>query len=140
MEFTSISPDETKKIAAKIANNLKVGEWIYIRGEIGAGKTTFVQGLASFFGVEDPIRSPTFTIVNHYRTNHSTIKEIIHIDFYRLKPGDTTDLGLEDFFERDDIIVVIEWPDKVEDIAAGRNKIYIDFTVLDNGERQIIIN
>lgn len=117
MQHTSHSPDETKKIAADFAKKLRGGEIITLEGELGAGKTTFVQGLADALGAEGPVRSPSFTIMNLYRIPSGPIREIVHLDCYRLKhPEEIRNLGLEDWLGKKDTVVLIEWPDTVPTI------------------------
>lgn len=113
----SYSVEETKKIAADFAALLKGGEVIALEGEIGAGKTTFTQGLAAALGVEDLARSPTFTVMNIYPTGHRPIEKIVHIDSYRLRtPEDILNLGLEEWIGQKDSVVLIEWPRAVEGV------------------------
>src|SRR3989344_5755004 len=118
MKHLSHSPDETKQIAADFAKTLHGGEVIALEGELGAGKTTFVQGLAEVLGAEGPIRSPTFTIMNMYRVPQGPIREIIHLDYYRLKhPEEVQNLGLEEWLGRGDTVVLIEWPDRLSGVS-----------------------
>jgi tRNA threonylcarbamoyladenosine biosynthesis protein TsaE len=110
----SHSTGETKKIAAEFAATLKGGEVVALEGEIGAGKTTFVQGLAAALGAENLARSPTFTVMNVYPTNNEKIKRIVHVDAYRLRtPNDLFNLGLEEWIGRPDSVVLVEWPHMV---------------------------
>ncbi len=118
MQHTSHSPEQTKKIAAEFAKKLRGGEIVTLEGELGAGKTTFVQGLAEALGAEGPVRSPSFTIMNLYRIPKGPIREIVHLDCYRLKrPEEVQNLGLEDWFQKKDTIVLVEWPDMVPAVA-----------------------
>ena len=111
MKYESFSSEQTKKIASDFAKTLKGGEVVLLEGDLGSGKTTFVQGLAEALGVEEPVRSPTFTIMNLYKIKHDQIKQIAHFDFYRLEQeADLEDLGLEEWLGRDDTVVLIEWP------------------------------
>ncbi len=108
--FLSQSPEQTKNIAAEFSRTLKGGEVILLRGELGSGKTTFVQGLAKALGYDGPVRSPTFTLVNVYPAAHQRIKCIVHADFYRLKdPSELEPLALEEYLDPSTIFLV-EWP------------------------------
>lgn len=110
MEYLSQSAEETKKIASDFANTLEGGEFISLVGELGAGKTTFVQGVAEAFGVQGPVRSPTFTVMNIHKMQHEKIKELIHLDFYRLQDATALfELGLEEWLYRDDVVIFAEW-------------------------------
>lgn len=100
------------QIGADLAADLKGGEVIELFGDLGSGKTTLVRGFARALGYKGPVRSPTFTIMNIYPVAHKTIKEIIHLDLYRLgKESEMTALGLEEWLDRKDAVVLIEWPD-----------------------------
>lgn len=108
MQYTTHSAEETKAIAAQFAATLKGGEFIVLVGDLGSGKTTFVQGLAEALGSSANVKSPTFTVMNLYPATHKTIKQIVHIDYYRV-PTASEDLGLEDY-QRPDTIIIAEWP------------------------------
>jgi tRNA threonylcarbamoyladenosine biosynthesis protein TsaE len=105
--------DDLKGLAACIARLIKPGELILLKGDLGAGKTTFVRLLAGLLGIDErQVTSPTFALVHHYRTGDVSL---IHADMYRLGPGgDISDLGLYDYLTGDDI-VVIEWAEYLEE-------------------------
>lgn len=108
--FISNSPEQTKQFAAEFTATLQGGEMICLRGELGSGKTTFVQGLAKALGYDGPVRSPTFTIVHVYATAHPTIRRLVHTDLYRLKhPNELGPLALEEYKDSKTVLV-IEWP------------------------------
>ena len=112
MEFTSHTPEETKKIATDFAYTLKGGELIFLQGDLGAGKTTFVQGLVEAFGYTEPVRSPTFALMHTYSIEHETIKRIVHLDLYRLKDqSELRAFGLEEFLDDPSTVVLVEWPE-----------------------------
>ncbi|NLB88391.1 MAG: tRNA (adenosine(37)-N6)-threonylcarbamoyltransferase complex ATPase subunit type 1 TsaE [Syntrophomonadaceae bacterium] len=94
-----------QELGAKLGKLLKPRDVIYLIGDLGAGKTTMVQGIAKGLNYEGRVTSPTFTIMNIYPTK----PEIYHYDFYRLGEDEFEDLGLEDYLERDGI-AIIEWP------------------------------
>jgi len=115
----SKSITETKKIAADFAATLRGGETIALEGEVGAGKTTFTQGLAAALGAEGLARSPTFTVLNVYPTGREPIKKIVHVDAYRLRTSeDILNLGLEEWLDQTDSLVLIEWPNMVEEVEV----------------------
>jgi tRNA threonylcarbamoyladenosine biosynthesis protein TsaE len=121
----STSLEQTKKIAADFSASLKGGEVVALEGEIGAGKTSFVQGLAEALGAGGLARSPTFTVMNIYPTGREPIKQIVHVDAYRLRtPEDIFSLGLEEWAGRPDSVVLVEWPRMV-----GEAEIRADRTV-----------
>lgn len=104
--------DETQAIAADFAKILKSGDVITLDGDLGAGKTAFTGGLARGLGISGHITSPTFTIVNEYR---SGIMPLFHFDVYRLSSmDDLYDIGWEDYINEGGICVV-EWADIIRD-------------------------
>lgn len=118
MSHTTYSEIETKQLAADFAKNLRGGEVIFLTGDLGSGKTTFVRGVAESFGFRDPVRSPSFTIVNRYHISHGDIKQILHIDFYRIDdPSEIVPLALEEEFGRTDTVSFIEWPEKANGLV-----------------------
>jgi tRNA threonylcarbamoyladenosine biosynthesis protein TsaE len=103
----SSSPEETERVAARLAAHLTVGDLVTVAGELGAGKTTFVRGAARALGVDGPVTSPTYTIGHRYRAD----PDVSHLDLYRydsLTEGDWGDL--ETYM--DDAIVFVEWPER----------------------------
>ena len=140
MKKISHSQEETKQIASEFAKTLEGGEVILLDGDLGSGKTTFVQGLTQHFGFTDPVRSPTFTIMNIYEVEHSTIKRIVHMDFYRLKdPHELHPLGLEEWLGMSDTVVLIEWPREEMVIDPKWKMVHIRFDQLGEQERSIKI-
>ena len=116
LEFKSHSEEETRNIAKKFAEKLKVGDIIVLSGDLGTGKTKFTQGILSFFDLEDEISSPTFTIVNEYNAKDGT--NIYHFDVYRLSDSDEfLAIGGEEYFEKG--ICIIEWGEMIEDVLPA---------------------
>ena len=104
-------------------------------GEMGAGKTTFIKALCLKLGVEDEVNSPTFAIVNEYRSA-TTAELIYHFDCYRLKKvEEAMDLGFEDYMESS-ALCFIEWPEIVEDLLPG-DTVHVNITVGEDGSRTI---
>ena len=103
---------KTKEFANNLAKVLKKGDVIVLSGELGAGKTKFTEGLLNYFGLQDEISSPTFTIVNEYQNDKINI---YHFDLYRL--GDIYEfenIGGEEYFSKG--ICIFEWGELIEDI------------------------
>jgi tRNA threonylcarbamoyladenosine biosynthesis protein TsaE len=116
MKYNSNSYEETQKIAADFAKTLKAGDVICMYGDLGAGKTAFVQGLAKGLGIDEPITSPTFTIVNEY----SGTLPLYHFDVYRIDDSDEMyEIGYEEYVYGDGVSV-IEWPQLIDDILPER--------------------
>lgn len=107
-------------------------------GKMGAGKTTFVKAICEELGVEDTITSPTFAIVNEYRSDLAG-ELIYHFDFYRIKKLDEVyDMGYEDYFYSG-AICFIEWPELIEELLPG-NTVKVSIEELENGEREVTLS
>jgi len=110
--YLSKNEQDTINFAKNLAKELKKGDIIVLSGELGSGKTKFTEGILTYFGLENEISSPTFTIVNEYTTNHVPI---YHFDVYRLSDTDEFyAMGGEEYFENG--ICIIEWGEMIEDI------------------------
>lgn len=111
MEFYTASAQETEQLGQRLGQQLKPGAVIAYSGDLGAGKTAFTRGLARGLGIEDPITSPTYTIVNEYPGKIP----LFHFDMYRLSSSeDLFDIGWEDYLTRGGVIAV-EWSERVAD-------------------------
>ena len=121
LKFVSNSENETKDIAKSLAAKVSKGDVIILTGELGSGKTKFTEGFLSFWGLENEISSPTFTIVNEY--SKDTIN-IFHFDVYRLADIDEFyAIGGTDYFDKG--ISIIEWGNLIEEILPKYIKIDI---------------
>ena len=110
MEFITNSPQETEALGQKLGQMLPAGTVIAYRGDLGAGKTAFTRGLARGLGIQDPVTSPTYTIVNEYLGGRDPL---FHFDMYRLHSADDLfDIGWDDYLERQGICAV-EWSENV---------------------------
>ena len=110
-EFISKNEADTKQLAKKLAAKLKPKDVVVLTGELGSGKTKFTEGFLSYFGLENEISSPTFTIVNEYKKNDLNI---YHFDVYRLSDSsEFYEIGGEEYFENG--ICLIEWGELIED-------------------------
>ncbi len=119
---------------------MKGGTTFALSGELGSGKTTFIQGLAEGLGVRDRIISPTFILVRKYQSEKPL--NFYHVDLYRLE-GDLgyemDNLGLTDFMKDKDSIVAIEWAEKAREYLP-ENTVWIKFDVLGDNRRRIVVN
>ena len=149
MTIFSKSVEETKKMAANLAKEIaksgnengKNAIVVALEGELGAGKTTFVQGFAKGFKIDDKITSPTFVIFKMYSIGKGKyFKKMVHVDCYRLKDHkDLLNIGFNDVVKDKDNIVLIEWSDRVEKILPQKHiKIHIDH--INENERKIMIS
>ena len=110
MEFITNSPQETEALGQKLGQMLPAGTVIAYRGDLGAGKTAFTRGLARGLGIQDPVTSPTYTIVNEYLGGRVPL---FHFEMYRLHSADDLfDIGWDDYLERQGICAV-EWSENV---------------------------
>ncbi len=104
------SPEETWRLAAELAGELGPGTVIALHGDLGAGKTCFIQGYAAALGIDEPITSPTYTLIGEYEGR----LPLHHIDLYRLSgPEEALGLGLEEYFDANGI-TAIEWAERAE--------------------------
>ena len=120
--FTSHSSNETMNFASELASKLHPGDVVVLSGELGAGKTKFTEGFLKYFGLDDEISSPTFSIVNEYKKDNLNI---YHFDVYRLEDVDEFyAIGGEEYFSSG--ICIIEWGELIEN-ALPNNYIKISF-------------
>ncbi len=113
-QYISKSIKSTKKIAANLAKEITKGV-IALSGDLGAGKTAFVQGFAKELGIKEKIISPTFVLIRQHKLSKSN-RTLFHIDLYRLeKIPDIKQLGLEEIWSNSNSIVLIEWAEKIKE-------------------------
>lgn len=134
-EFTTHSPEETFALARSIGERLSGGEIFLLSGELGAGKTVFAKGLAAGLGIDSAdVTSPSFTLINV----HEGRLRFYHIDLYRLESDRQVDLGLEEIFEDETAVTVVEWAERLSFVPARATELEIFY--VSNSERRIIIN
>jgi tRNA threonylcarbamoyladenosine biosynthesis protein TsaE len=133
---TSKSPEETRDYGERLGQSAEPGMVIGLVGDLGAGKTQFVRGFARGLGITERIHSPTFTLVNEYRTGRIPC---FHLDLYRLDSAEQiVSAGLESYFEPGQGITVIEWFDRARgEIPVSENLRVITFSVKSDSERVI---
>lgn len=137
MKVVTSSPEETIKFAESVGKKLKGGDVIAYVGGLGVGKTTFTRGLSIGLGIGDIVTSPTFALVNEYRSDSSNIM-ICHFDMYRITNSlDLETTGFYDYMNGRNILAV-EWSENISD-ALPKNTIYIKITRLSENEREIEI-
>ena len=123
MIHTSSSESETRAIAAALAPRLMPGDVILLSGDLGAGKTAFVRGLAAGLGIDpDEVTSPTFTLVHEYRGGRLPL---IHVDLYRLDRAELDEIGLDQDLAATGVTAV-EWSDRLARSIAGATVVTID--------------
>ena len=135
VKFISHNEKETLDFGKKLASFLNNGDTIVLSGELGSGKTKLTEGILTFFGLENEISSPTFTIVNEYIKDDT---KIFHFDVYRLEDSsEFYAIGGEEYFENG--ICIIEWGEIIQD-AIPKNYIHIQFERNDVDENTRILN
>ena len=138
--FNSKSENDTLSFAKKFASKLNKKDVIVLSGDLGSGKTKFTEGILSFFGLENEISSPTFTIVNEYLKKDNNTNKVIpiyHFDVYRLEDSsEFYAIGGEEYFEKG--ICIIEWGELIED-ALPKKYIKINFSRNSENENERIL-
>ena len=125
MIFVTNSPEETEALGMRLAAKLRPGTVIAYQGDLGAGKTAFTRGLARGLGADEPVTSPTYTIVNEYLSGRMPL---FHFDMYRLRSADDLfDIGWEDYLDRGGVCAV-EWSENVADALESPVQVLIEKT------------
>jgi len=110
LTLTTSHPDETRRLGATLGRLLRPGDLILLQGSIGAGKTTFTQGVARGLGLDTRVTSPSFTLANVYESTGGALP-LYHLDLWRIKsPIEALGIGIDEYLEADGPCV-IEWPD-----------------------------
>lgn len=134
MEIKIQSLEEIHEAARTFIREMGDNTVFAFYGKMGAGKTTFIKAVCECLGVEDVINSPTFAIVNEYRSETGEL--IYHFDFYRIKKlEEVYDMGYEDYFYSG-ALCFIEWPELIEEVLPG-NAVKVEIEEAENGSRVI---
>lgn len=140
MRHLSKSIKETNKIAGDFLNTFEISNCatvVALEGDLGAGKTAFVQEVGKILGIEENIHSPTFVIEKIYATNWKGFKHLIHVDAYRLETGkELLHLGWGEIIKEPENLILIEWPENVVGIIPEGAK-RISFKFIDDVTREI---
>ena len=133
LQFRTASAEETRSLGAAIAGLIEPGDVVSLTGDLGAGKTTLVQGLARALDVREPVVSPTFTLVRQYRGRHP----VYHLDVYRLdRLQDVIDLGFEEMADSE-AVVFVEWGDAI-DALLPESHLQIELTLDNDGDARTL--
>jgi tRNA threonylcarbamoyladenosine biosynthesis protein TsaE len=141
MEILSTSPQTTKELARGIAQKINPGSVIFLYGDLGAGKTTFVQGFIDGLGFGSRVQSPTFVLMRTYKPldehkQNYQIKCVNHLDLYRLTDSNEFDsLGINKYINNKSSVTIIEWPKIIEEKLPDSIKVHIE--VAGENERKI---
>lgn len=136
IEIISRSAEQTRRVGMRLGALLQPGDLVSLVGDLGSGKTTLVQGVASGWGSLDPVSSPTFVIVNVYR--HTDGKRLFHMDAYRLDgPTEAIDLDLESMLDQG--ALVVEWAERVQK-ALPEQGLWVHLNYIDEVQRDLIFS
>ncbi len=149
MQKITKSPKETQKLGHFLFNKISLATdknalVIALEGELGAGKTTLVQGLAKILGIKAKVKSPTFTLMKKYKINFRlstfNFKFLYHLDCYRLRDHrDLMSLGIKDILNNKENVILIEWPERIRKILP-KNHIKIHMDHIDKNTRKVSIS
>lgn len=145
-KFLTNNPRQTQKMGEILAReSLKISSKrkalvFGLIGDLGGGKTTFLQGFAKGLGIKEKILSPTFVIMKRFFIPHTSFTNFYHIDCYRIKnPKEVSDLGFREIVKNPKNIVAIEWADKIQKIIP-KETIWVKFEFISKNRRKIIIS
>ena len=133
LDFFSRSPEQTRRIGMRLGATLRLGDVICLQGDLGAGKTTFVQGLAQGWGSLDAATSPTFILVNLYRRVDGA--QLFHMDAYRLdSASEAEELDLDKMLTEGTLL--IEWPERIQSLIP-HDHLWLELEYLAEEQRQM---
>ena len=134
LEFISHSSDQTRRVGMRLGALLNSGDVVHLVGELGAGKTTLMQGISSGWGSTDQVTSPSFVLVNIYR--RPTGERLFHLDAYRLESiREAQDLDILNFIENGPLVV--EWANNIQE-ALPINHLLVTFDLVSNDQRDLL--
>lgn len=139
--MTTKSAEETRALGKRLAGEIPPGTLLCLMGDLGAGKTTLVQGLLEGLGAERPYVSPTFVIMKQYdlaAPSMTGITRVYHADAYRVQEKDFTEIGFAEWCADQDGLIILEWPERIVTILPEK-RIDITITALSEMEREIKI-
>jgi tRNA threonylcarbamoyladenosine biosynthesis protein TsaE len=133
LEFFSRSPEQTRRVGMRLGGLLRSGDVICLQGELGAGKTTLVQGVAQGWGSLDSVTSPTFVLVNVYHRPDAA--QLFHLDAYRLdSAAEAEDLDIDALLSAGPL--VIEWPERIEPVLPAE-RLWVTLAYLAEEHREM---
>jgi tRNA threonylcarbamoyladenosine biosynthesis protein TsaE len=137
MDFFSRSPEQTRRVGSRLGGALETGDVICLQGDLGAGKTTFVQGIAQGWGSLDSVSSPTFILVNVYRRadQRGGMTPLFHMDAYRLdSEPEAEELDLDSMLAQGALL--IEWPERMNRLIP-KERLWVNLEHIDEEEREM---
>lgn len=135
LEFTL---QEAASIAGKILKGITPGSFIALSGNLAAGKTTLTQLLLEKMGYEGRVSSPTYVLEHRYPVRYKKIREVLHLDLYRLSASEIKHLDWEEYRSRKDVLVIIEWPELAKSLLPKHTK-FVNLEIIDEKTRRITL-
>lgn len=135
-ELSLPSPDATSSLGRLLGETARRGDVLLLTGDLGAGKTTLSQGLAAGLGIEEPVTSPTFTLLNEYRGRLM----FYHFDLYRLTAEEIESQGLYEYWEEPRGVVAIEWPERLQGWLVPESSLSLALTITPEGGRRATLS
>ncbi len=136
-EYNSCSEADTEALAAEIAGFFPDGAVIALHGDLGAGKTVFSRGFARALGIDEPVSSPTYTIIQEYKLSGGNF--FYHMDLYRIADSAAAlAFGTDEFLEESGAYSLVEWPERISDILP-EGTVHVNITHLDDSSRRITV-
>ena len=134
MKIKTKSPEETEKVGEEFGKRLKLGDIVLVIGELGAGKSIFIRGIAKGLKVKEIVKSPSFVIIQEFEGKYP----FYHVDLYRVNTQDTNELGIFELMDKG--IVCIEWGERILPILKHVKKIVVTIKKLEGNLREIEID
>lgn len=134
MQLVTRSADETRELGRQLSRLLRPGDVVGLVGDLGAGKTTLVQGVAAGLGVRGRVASPTFLIVHEYRNR----LVVYHVDLYRMSPEDVETVGVHELFDEGGV-VLIEWADRAPHLLPP-DTLWVRMEIVDDTTRAVTLD
>jgi tRNA threonylcarbamoyladenosine biosynthesis protein TsaE len=132
------SDEETERLGRRLASRLRPGMVLALYGDLGAGKTVLSRGIARGLGVDEPVTSPTFTVVQEYPCPDGLL--LFHLDMYRIDNEEAAlAFGIEEYLYAPDAVTVVEWPERIEGLLDGDATGIIRLSHLGEGQRQLVL-
>jgi len=140
MKYSSKNSKKTKQFAKEVLSKLSNQNTIALYGDLGAGKTTFVQGLADALRIKKRILSPTFILMRQYKVTHPDFNNFFHIDLYRTQSAaDLKSIDLNEIIQNPKNLIAIEWAQKAQTVLP-KKRVEIKFEISDKNTRKILCN
>ena len=136
--LVTASDEATEDLGRRLAARLRAGMVLALYGDLGAGKTVLSRGIARGLGIEEPVTSPTFTVVQEYSCPSGML--FFHLDMYRIDSEESAlAFGIEEYLYAPDAVTVVEWPERIAGLLDGQGTGTVRLSHLSEGQRQIVL-